>query len=450
MELLTDLQLLCNSVELKELANFYASKSILDIVGISRLEKVHSNFLYWLFSVNESHKLGIVPFKQFIFECMREKYRMHIEKEIEDIDYIFPNDWFDVIMCNEYDVTDYKIEKEYFIKDVGRIDLLIDFKLVVKENYEEKKNRKLSKKELDMLFIIENKIDSLEHDNQTDRYYEYFNKCEEFKNKQKVYIYLAPDISDNRPTNENFLSLQYQETINQTISRILVEPMFKETKAILNSYLRCLTFSSNKDNSIIAITDKEIDLVYRLWKNNCEGLHFLLLQDNEQSKIIYEMNKETFDNIFYISVKYKEKFEENIGKEDLEEMEKLIKKTTVMYQYNGNTYKRNGGKYSLGRLALAIIKEYVNKQNSNVDTILKDFGEVCATYHKIPLIIEEKDIKKPEYIDEETGKSLYFIEKDEVFGINKKKYVLYAYWDNSEIQKLIKQTNAIVKVNEVL
>ena len=38
---------------------------------------------------------------------------------------------------------------------------------------------------------------------------------------------------------------------------------------------------------------------------------------------------------------------------------------------HGGTYKRNGGKYSLGRLALAIVKEYVNKQNSNVDTILK-------------------------------------------------------------------------------
>ena len=157
------------------------------------------------------------------------------------------------------------------------------------------------------------------------------------------------------------------------------------------------------------------------------------------------MYKELFDNVFYISVKYKTYFD-NLGKEDLEEMEKLTKKTTAMYEYKGETYKRNGGKYSLGRLALAIVKEYVNKQNSNVDTILKDFGAVCATYHKIPLIIEEKDIKKPEYIDEETGKSLYFIEKDEVFEINKKKYVLYAYWDNSEIQKLVEQTKASVKI----
>lgn len=444
MELSTDLQLLCNSAEFKELANFYANKSILDIVGISRLEKVHSNFLYWLFNINESHQLGTIPFRNFLFSCVGQKYRMIGNYElVKNMEYIFPNDWTDILLPykEQYDITDYKIEKEYYIQDVGRIDLLISCKLRVKEEYQSAVN----KKELDMLFIIENKIDSFEHDDQTEHYYNYFNNSEEFKNKQKVYIYLVPDVEINKPINENFLPFQYQDAINMTISKCLDKPMAEETRAILNSYLRCLTFPSDKDNSIVAITDKEIDLVNKLWKKYSKGLKFVLTNRDTNAKIIYTMYKELFDNVFYISVKYQTYFD-NLGKEDLEEMEKLTKKTTAMYEYKGETYKRNGGKYSLGRLALAIVKEYVNKQNSNVDTILKDFGAVCATYHKIPLIIEEKDIKKPEYIDEETGKSLYFIEKDEIFEINKKKYVLYAYWDNSEIQKLVEQTKASVKM----
>ena len=99
MELSTDFQLLCDSAEFKELANFYANKSILDIVGISRLEKVHSNFLYWLFNINESHQLGTIPFRNFLFSCVGQKYRMIGNYElVKNMEYIFPNDWTDILL----------------------------------------------------------------------------------------------------------------------------------------------------------------------------------------------------------------------------------------------------------------------------------------------------------------------------------------------------------------
>ena len=67
-----------------------------------------------------------------------------------------------------------------------------------------------------------------------------------------------------------------------------------------------------------------------------------------------------------ISTKYKDYYN-NLGKEELAKMKEITKKTAPLYQYRGNTYKRNGGKYSLSRLALTIIKEYVAKQHSNLD-----------------------------------------------------------------------------------
>jgi len=449
MEYKRDLQLLLDSSYFKELSNFYTNESILDIVGVSRLERVHSNFLYWLLDIEGSHKLKDRPFRSFLFSCVGQKWRMVGNYElVDDINYIFPKDWTDMFLLyeNKYDIVDYKIYKEFYIKEAGRVDLLISCKLVVHKEYE----KDVSEKELDLLFVIENKIDCSENDNQTEKYQDYFdNVDEEFKDKKKIYIYLIPDVDVNKPHNKNFLPFQYQDLINMTITKCLDVPMLEETKSILNSYLRCLTFPSNKENSIVAITDREINIVNKLWENYSAGLHDVIMQQDDQSKIIYEINKETFENIFYISTKYKDYYN-NLGKEDLVKMKEITKKATPLYEYRGNTYKRNGGKYSLSRLALAIIKEYVAKQHSNLDTILKELDKVCATYHKIPLIIETKDIKKPEYVDEENGKSLYFIEKDDILKMNNKEYALYAYWDNSEIQTLIQHTKGFVKVNEVL
>lgn len=444
-----DLQLLLDSSYFKELSDFYTNESILDIVGVSRLERVHSNFLYWLLDMKGSHRLNDRPFRSFLFSCVGQKWRMIGNYElVNSLDYIFPKDWTDkfFIYENKYDITDYRIYKEYYVKDVGRIDLLISCKLVVRNEFEKEVEKEVEQKELDLLFVIENKIDCSENDNQTEKYQEYFDNVDvEFKDKKKVYIYLVPDMKINKPHNPNFLPFQYQDLINMLIKKCLDVSMPEETKSILNAYLRCLTFPKDKENTIIAITDKEINLVNNLWENYSLGLRDVIMQEDSESKIIYKMGKEIFDNIFYISTKYKDYFK-NLGKEDLVKMKEITRKTAPLYEYNGETYKRNGGKYSLSRLALAIMKEYITKQNSNIDNVLKEFDKVCTTYHKIPLIIDKKDIKKAEYVDEENGKSLYFIEKEDILKINNKEYVLYAYWDNIELQRLIEQTKVIVKV----
>lgn len=439
---------LFNSNSFKKLVNYYDTPSILDIVGVSRKEYVHSNFLYWLLDINGTHHLGTLPLRNFLFSCLGQKWRMIGNYELtKNNDYIFPEDWTDILLTHEYkyDIVDFKIDTEYPIKDVGRIDLLLSFKLVVHKEYENKVNNK----ELDLLLVIENKIDSFEHDKQTNKYYDYFSKCEEFANKKKVYIYLVPDI-ENKPCNDNFLPFQYQDAINMTISKCLDKPMSERTKEVLISYLRSLSFPSNPNDSIVAITDYEISLVAELWKEHYKGLHELVFNDDKNIKEMYQTYMQTIKNIYYIAIKYDSYFE-NIKKEDfLEKMKEQTKTASAIYEFKGNKYKRNGGKYSLGRLALAIIKEYVQKEHLDFEGVLErlNTNKICATYHKIELIIEEKNINaNKDY--EDNGKSLYFIGKDDLIEINKEKYVLYAYWDNSEIQKLIELTKGIVDVREV-
>ena len=63
MELNKNLTRLVNSASYKQLKDFYEKRSSLDILGISRKEYVHSNFLYWLLNDKSNHKLGTLPVK---------------------------------------------------------------------------------------------------------------------------------------------------------------------------------------------------------------------------------------------------------------------------------------------------------------------------------------------------------------------------------------------------
>lgn len=46
-----------NSQEYLQLINYYSTESFFKTLGISREEKVHSNFLAWLLSPQSNHKL---------------------------------------------------------------------------------------------------------------------------------------------------------------------------------------------------------------------------------------------------------------------------------------------------------------------------------------------------------------------------------------------------------
>ena len=55
-----------NDVISRHLENYYGTKSLGEIFGVSRKELAHSKFLAWLLSNQESHNLGNYPFKKFL------------------------------------------------------------------------------------------------------------------------------------------------------------------------------------------------------------------------------------------------------------------------------------------------------------------------------------------------------------------------------------------------
>ena len=55
-----------NSEEYLELRKYYSEESFFKTLGVSREEKVHSNFIAWLLSFSSHHELDYYPLKKFL------------------------------------------------------------------------------------------------------------------------------------------------------------------------------------------------------------------------------------------------------------------------------------------------------------------------------------------------------------------------------------------------
>ena len=55
-----------NDVDSQRLDSYYSTKSYSEILGVSRRELSHSNFIAWLLNDQESHNLSSYPIKKFL------------------------------------------------------------------------------------------------------------------------------------------------------------------------------------------------------------------------------------------------------------------------------------------------------------------------------------------------------------------------------------------------
>ncbi len=105
-----------NDVVSQRLENYYSTKSLGEIFGVSRKELAHSNFIVWLLGNQESHNLGNYPFKKFLDILVLSSMGTQSEAH---------KSLFDSIITGDLTVDDLQIYAEKSIKSVGRIDILI-------------------------------------------------------------------------------------------------------------------------------------------------------------------------------------------------------------------------------------------------------------------------------------------------------------------------------------
>ena len=249
-----------NDVVSQKLENYYGTKSLGEIFGVSRKELAHSNFIAWLLSNQESHNLGNYPFKKFL-EILVLSGRNQESNKHKKV--------FDAIVTGDLSVNELQIITEKSIKSVGRVDILIEAEI---EFFGEFKSLRV---------VIENKVSTKEHSDQTTKYFNYYESLEG-KNWINLYVFLTPisgvalsDLEEPECSCKEYIQTNYQNLVDYLLEPILNMDATDKTKLIIREYLQTLSQpAQNEDDEehrqgmIMAISNDERELLSHFWDRN--------------------------------------------------------------------------------------------------------------------------------------------------------------------------------------
>ena len=153
--------------------------NIFNILSIENAEIRHSNFLAWLFDPNETHGLG----------------DYFLKKIIQNVVNSHPLDSRPISI---FELDRLELDDAVVLRESDNIDLLI------------------FSKSAKLVFVIENKIGSGEHDDQLKRYEKTVNA--KYPDYRKVFTYLTP--YGDTPSENGWMPLSY-EYIHSVIKSIL-------------------------------------------------------------------------------------------------------------------------------------------------------------------------------------------------------------------------------------
>lgn len=266
-----------NSEEFKQLSRYYKKKSFFNILGISRKETIHSYFLHWLLSPDESHELNDFALRKLLELIVLVKNKLQFQNEQLQ----FPVNLEDTIICGGYKLDRITCEREYATGQSDRLDLLLSF-----DFHSEQTDKSLN-------IILENKVKSKEGKEQTIRYYKYG----ESLGGETVYLFLSPLSNSDyealtHPVCEcrQFIGLNYQYLVDYVLEPCLSECTVSDAKVFIEEYLRTLSQPSLQFDDfdggeiIMAVSSRERDLLLSFWENNKDLLTAALnaLADNPE------------------------------------------------------------------------------------------------------------------------------------------------------------------------
>lgn len=189
--------------------------NIFRILKISKSEIRHSNFLAWLLNPNESHNLRDTFLKHFLLD----------------------ND----ISIDSSDYQNIEIKREW-----KNIDLLITTNNIA--------------------ICIENKIESLEHSNQLERYKETVSK--HYPNLKKHFVFLTANNSE--PSDEEYTKYSYFQIVDtlQNVLNLYERRLTFEVKQYIKDYIDILKIDVMKE-------DELNDLSRKIYAKHKEAFEFI-------------------------------------------------------------------------------------------------------------------------------------------------------------------------------
>lgn len=394
---------LFNSKEYHELKLFYDVKGIFDILGIMRNENVHSNFLAWMLNPDQQHGLNDYPMRKFLEMIVMSLFDCQYAKERPSL---FPDYLIDYIITGNYEVVDVKLEREKVIDKNKRIDLFISLSLQIGNEEAEI---------IDIKIILENKVYSREHSEQTVQYYEW--ACHNFKDHSElVFVYLSPisngelhDLVEQQCQCKEYIQINYQYLVDYILEPCKMQQLPLEANSLIDNYLRCLSYPSMDEESIkngglvMAVSERERKLLLDFWEGNKPLLLAMLnvLRDDES---IDEQERESMDNMI-----------------------------STIYNKSNRDYSKclfKGQKYAKSRAVLAVIKEYINSTNVTFEELKRIFTDNIQGSSGV--------IQTVEYAQKKDPRRFYMKPEEVLESSDGTKFVVSNQWGIDNIDRFIK------------
>ena len=331
--------------------------SILDIYGIARSETHHSKFLAWLFNPNESHNTGELALRKLLNIAVRRG----LEQNNQSKDFLWVKkrvltsaSLSSTSTSNVQVLTESYVEAQGKKGAKGRIDILIQ-------------NVELGTESINI--VIENKIYSNEHDEQTTTYFEGINK--KFPDQKNIFLYLTPKSNWELPikngpscTCKDFIEINYQDILTEVLTSILEEPISSATRIAIEDYIHCITSPSiHSKNYNSMATDKET---------------------NEMLKKFWDANEDLIRAAIYAFASS----EDEDSKDEINNLKEALDSYTISRDYT--QYRINGqGTYSKNALVKETVTRIIEKGGDVMGT-LKNLDAKCT----IRLLQTEDHYKK--------------------------------------------------------
>lgn len=353
-EIIDDIIAFNNDVDVQRLKEIYYSQTLPEIFAVSRRELTHSSFLAWLFATSSNHGLGTAPLVQLL-ELYVLKSREQKKKWITDkvSNAIITRD-FHISECTS--VTE---EAVVTANARGRADIVLTCEINLP-------NLSLNK----LKIVIENKVYSDEHGNQTQTYFDYYESIKE-KQEKVLYIYLTPPTSIADADCPEFIHITYQDLLEHVFEPIRRRiDISQRTQFILNEYISSLSIPADVmedknvthiQTSILAIGMEEKELLQAFWDKNNRLIIAAL------TAISSDDDNETKDDA--------KKLLQNLSQRDFSK-----------YMVNGN------GPYCKNRTVEAVVKLYLEKNNDTTidelknifpDHLRRTFGVIRSCHDEI-------------------------------------------------------------------
>lgn len=302
--------------------NYYMTYNIFDQLDFFRLEDIHTNILKSVFIKENPYNLSTYPLKKLL-KLLINKDSSKVKINIKEL--------------NKYEIENLCVYSQVVLDKNNKLDLLIEFTF---------NNKKYN-------IILENKLLSIEHDNQCQRYYNYYKESNNDTNY--IFVFLSLEKEPKFEEINKYICINYQELINSVI-----EPCNnkcnKEIKNIIS--LDCYLSSFSKLFDYVNLSNENIPITKygKELTNNLEQKYGNFLIDSlKTNNEFYKENKKIL-LIYYYNL-YK------ITNDN--EIKNLIKKEILKIKCTFN-----GINYSFKECSLKIIEYLFNNK------VIKDNNDI--------------------------------------------------------------------------